>query len=108
MVALSSCRVCNLYELGHACYVELSFHELVNQVAHSSVRWCRPTSQDSPLLFRIDLGRVYNRKSLDNLGSYRRYPYLRILGVVGRWLFFSRRLVESLLLNLAATRAGSG
>ena len=83
MVALSSCWIRDLYELGYACYVELSFHELANQVVDSSIWWCCTASEGSPLLFRVNLGGIHNRESLDNFRDYRWNSYLRILGVVG-------------------------
>ena len=81
MVALSPRGVCDLYELGHARYVELPLHELVNQVVNSSIWWCRAASEGSPLLFRVNLGGIYDRESLDDPGNYRWNSYLRILGV---------------------------
>ena len=81
MVALPSRRVRHLYELGHACDVELPFHELVNQVAHSSIWWRCAASKDSPLLFRVNLRRVHNREPLDDPWNYCWDSDLRILGI---------------------------
>ena len=81
MVAFSSCGICHLYELGDACYVELSFHELVNQVVDSSIWRCCAASEGSPLLFRVNLRGIHYRESLDNLRDYRWDSDLWILGV---------------------------